>query len=283
MEYTPFLAARVDDPFPSATILGCPYEAPSAFRKGASAAPTAIRAYSAWISTYHPRWKKDLGDLSFSDIGDMCTADRGEDAVFSELERTAVGILRQKSFLLTLGGTRAISYPLIKAARQVYPHLRVISLDAHSGREKRGKCVGHDDLFSALLEDTLREKDLYQWGLRVGSREALEAAGMRNFTIPPKVKKEAMEHLHRLCKYPVYLTVDMDVMDPPFAPGSGHPVYGGIDTAELLDTVALLRGLNVVGMDITEIIPACDPAGITTMLGTALVKEALLCFAHKRR
>lgn len=279
--FIPFLGAQNPCRAASAVILGCPYEDPGIFRCGAEEAPRAIRDFAQHIRSYHPQSKTDLNDLCFADEGDILVTNHSEEEVFSLVEQTASSFFHDKRFLLSLGGSRAVSYPLIKAAKEAYPRLRVISLDAHSGREEVGSFVSHDNLFTALLEaGILREKDLYYWGCRVGSKKALEKAGIKHFSVPPKVKKEALEHLHRLYKYPVYLTVDIDVMDPPFAPGSGHPVYGGIGTTELLETLTLLQSLHVVGMDITEIVPSMDPSGITAVLGATIVKESLVRFCR---
>lgn len=282
-QYISFLGAQTDVRSASAVILGCPYEDPGAFRRGAETAPFAVRDFSQHISSYHPQSKTDLRDIVLADAGDLDVMGQSEEEVFALLEKTASSFFHDKRFLLTLGGSRAITYPLVKAAKTVWPRLRVLSLDAHTCREMRGEYVSHDNLFTALLkEEIIREKDLYQWGCRVGSKKAMEDAGIRHLNIPPKVKKDAMEHLHRLYKYPVYLTIDMDVMDPPFAPGSGHPVYGGIGTAELMETLTLFQSLNVVGMDITEMVPPYDHSGITAVLGATVVKESLVRFARKK-
>lgn len=262
-------------------ILGCPYEDSGAFRHGAEMAPRAIRNFSQHIRSYHPQSSVDIGQLSFFDAGDMDVNGKAEAEVFAELEEKAMSFFLDERFLLALGGSRAVAYPLITAARKVWPHLKVISLDAHSGREERGITVSHDDLFTALIDDgVLREGDILHWGCRVGSRDALKKAGVEYFGIPPKVKKDALECLHRLYKHPVYVSIDMDVMDPPFAPGSGHPVYGGIGTAELLETLSLFQSLHVVGMDLTEIVPDYDSGGITAALGATVVKESLVRFCR---
>lgn len=279
--YLSFLGAESQLASAKTVILGCPYEDPCAFRHGAEKAPRAIRDFSRHIRSYHPQSSADLQELSFFDAGDMEVNDKGEAEVFGELEEKATSFFLDERFLLTLGGSRAVAYPLITAARKVWPHLKVISLDAHSGCEERGKTVSHDDLFTALTEDgILREGDIFHWGCRVGSKKALEKAGIEYFGIPPRVKKDALEHLHRLYRYPVYLSVDMDVMDPPFAPGSGHPVYGGIGTAELLETLSLFQSLRIVGMDLTEIVPDYDSGGITAALGATVVKESLVRFCR---
>lgn len=262
-------------------ILGCPYEDSGAFRRSAAKAPFAIRDFSQHIRSFHPQSSVDVEQLSFFDAGDMDVKGKAEAEVFAELEQRAASFFLDERFLLTLGGSRSVAYPLITAAKKVWPHLKVISLDAHSGREERGITVSHDNLFTALIDDgILQEEDIFHWGCRVGSREALEKSGVQYFSIPPKVKKDALEHLHRLYKYPVYLSVDMDVMDPPFAPGSGHPVYGGIGTAELLETISLFQSLYVVGMDLTEIVPDYDSGGITAVLGATVVKESLVRFCR---
>lgn len=284
--FVPFLAAEAEEKYADAVILGCPYEDPGAFRRGAKDAPQAMRDFSRHISTYHPDSGRDLNRWAVADKDCIVQNENNEhhekeEAVFSCLEEAAFSVLRDKRFLLTLGGTRAIAYPLIKAAKRMYPKLKVISLDAHTGKEKRGAYVSHDNVFTALTEDFFPKGDLYQWGSRVGSEYAVKDCKVRQFYTPPHVKKGVLEQMHKLYKYPVYLTIDIDVMDPPFAPGSGHPVYGGIGTAELFETVALLQSLNVVGMDLTEIVPAYDKSGITTVLGATLVKEALIHFLPK--
>lgn len=277
--FVPYLAAETSKKFADALILGCPYEDPGAFRKGAETAPRRIRDFSRHISGYHPQTNQDLFEKSIGDLGDLTVSGLSEDVVFSQLEKTASSFFREKRFLLTLGGTRAISYPLIKAVKSVYPYCKIISFDAHSGREKREGFVGHDNLFTSLIDDgVLAESDLYSFGTRVGSKQAIEKSALMRFENPPKVKKAVLEQMHQLYKFPVYVTVDVDVMDPPYVPGSGHPVYGGIATAELFDCVSLLQSLNVVGMDITEIVPACDRSGITEIFGATLVKEALIHF-----
>lgn len=280
--FLPFFAAESRPALAKAVIFGCPYEDPGAFRHGAAKAPFAIRDFSRHIRSYHPQSQSDIRDLAFFDAGDMDVAGKSEVEVFAELEQKAMSFFLDKRFLLTLGGSRAVAYPLISAAKKVWPRLKVISLDAHSGREERGEAVSHDDLFTALLEEgILRERDVFHWGCRVGSKGALEKAGVKHVHVPPRVKKDSLEHLHSLCKYPVYLTVDMDVMDPPFAPGSGHPVYGGIGTAELLETLTLFQSLSVVGMDLTEIVPDYDCSGITSVLGATIVKESLVRFVQR--
>lgn len=278
-----FLGAKSDVHSVSTVILGCPYEDPGSFRRGTQVAPFAVRDFSQHISSYHPQSKTDLCEILLADEGDLDVVGRSEEEVFPMLEKAASSFFHDKRFLLTIGGSRAITYPLVKAAKKVWPRLKVLSLDAHTCREIRGEFVTHDNLFTSLLEDgIIRDKDLYQWGCRVGSKKAMEEAGIRHLSIPPKVKKDAMEHLHRLYKYPVYLTIDMDVMDPPFAPGSGHPVYGGIGTAELMETLTLFQSLHVVGMDLTEIVPSYDHSGITAVLGATVVKESLVRFGRKR-
>ena len=277
--FIPYLGAEASKKFADGLILGCPYEDPGAFRKGSETAPRRIRDFSRHISGYHPRTEQDLFDKSIGDLGDMTVSGITEDVVFSELEKTASSFFREKRFLLTLGGTRAVTYPLIKAVKSVYPQCKVISFDAHSGREKRSDFVGHDNLFTSLIDDgVLGDSDLYTFGIRVGSKQAMGQSAYKGFENPPKVKKAVLEEMHQLYPFPVYVTVDVDVMDPPYAPGSGHPVYGGIATAELFDCISLLQSLNVVGMDITEIVPACDRSGITEIFGATLVKEALIHF-----
>ena len=283
-DFVPFLSAESRCRFADGVILGCPYEDPASFRRGAFSAADGIRRFSQHISTFHPETGTCLEQWNIEDKGNMVLCDLSEEVVFSQLEKTASGIFAEKKFLLTLGGTRAVSYPLIRAAKTAYPQLKVISLDAHSGLEIRSSGpISHDNLFSALLEDTLVSEDLCQWGIRVGSRDALERCYSYEGILPPRVKKGILEEMHRLYKYPIYLTIDIDVMDPPFAPGSGHPVYGGIGTTELFETIALLQSLHIVGMDLTEIVPAYDRSGITEILGATIVKEALIHFLPKSK
>lgn len=268
----------------AAVIMGCPYEDSDAFRKGTALAPAAIRAGSYRIGSYQHRLGKDLSDLAFTDWGDVATEGRNQSEIFTDIAQKAEAVMAERKFLFALGGSGAVNYPAIQAAKRVYPELRVLSLDAHTGQEPYIEEMTHGNVFTALFQHhILKPAERCRWGQNVGSREALRGEKPAPVWGSPGVKKGVLGELHRLYRYPVFVTLDIDVMDPPFAPGSGHPVYGGIGTAELFQTVDLLKSLKVVGMSLTEVVPRYDPAEITTLLAATVVRDSLLTFLTKSR
>ncbi len=270
-----FLGARApggDLPPGGLTIVGVPYDGTSSFRSGSRFGPEAIRWASDSIETYSPRLDRDLTDLAFADAGDLTVDGQSADAMVKVLRRhLGVGV----PFLL--GGEHTITLGAVRALVPRYDDLIVIQWDAHADLrdEYDGARVGHATVMRRLLEGGC---PIVQLGIRAGMRAEFELAKekslhiSRDVALPPGL-------LNTLRGRPLYLTVDIDVLDPSTAPGTGNPEPAGATYPELLASLESLASQRIVGMDLVEVSPPCDPGGPTPVIAASLVREMILLFA----
>jgi agmatinase len=261
-------------------VLGVPFDENSSFMQGAALAPARIReALSSGASNLcaengldlgaEPRWQ-DLGDLELS---------TGL-AALEEIESAVAALLGKGARVLALGGDHAISLAVIRAYARKFDHLNVLHLDAHPDLydEYEGNRFSHACPFARIMEEGLVGR-LVQVGIRTmnphqraqAERLGVDVIEMRHWHPDLKLEIEG----------PVYLSLDMDVLDPAFAPGVSHYEPGGFSTRQLLQLIQTLS-VPVVGADLVEFNPVRDPAGITAMVAVKLLKEMVACMLANR-
>ena len=262
-----------------ATILGVPLDLTESFRSGTAAAPARIReVWQRALEDYSPILDADVAELEIEDVGDLPLADLTLEAALERIEAAATPLLA-RGFLLVLGGEHTVSLALFRAARRVYPDAFLIHLDAHTDTRSsyEGQSLGHATwLYWAGREVGL--DSIAQLGIRSGTREEFrlgrECAWFSpRLDLPPAVREP-------IGTRPVYLTIDIDVLDPAAAPGTGCPEPGGPTYAELQAFVHGLADLRVIGADLVEVLPACDPGDITALAAAKLARELLLLFVR---
>lgn len=254
-------------------VIGIPFDENSSFLRGPAEAPAAIREalHSAAGNlcteggldlAADPRWR-DLGDLELS----------GGDEALEEIEAAASRILAHGASVMALGGDHSITYPMLRACAAAQSGLTLLHLDAHPDLYDRfeGSRVSHASPFARIMEEGLAVR-LVQVGIRAATphqREQAERFGaewveMRDWTprSAPALELEA----------PLYLSLDLDVLDPGFAPGVSHPEPGGLSTRDLLGIVQGLEGA-IVAADLVELNPLRDPSGLTARVAAKLMKE----------
>ncbi len=274
-----FFCAREESETTRVALLGIPFDATSSFRPGSRFAPDHIRLYSEGIESYSPYQHKDLAECAFTDAGNVVDLTINN---FSVL-RKAVHIevtqhLRAGKKVLALGGEHLISLPVATAYVERYPDLNVIHLDAHADLrdEYLGEKYSHATVIRRISEILGAEK-IYQFGIRSGTREEFafgdQAAHFYPFSLNPAAVQAVVEELQGS---PVYLTLDLDVLDPACFPGTGTPEPGGVSFQELLQTLLLFGQLKLVGADIVELCPAYDHSDVSTITAIKLVRELLL-------
>lgn len=271
----PFLEAERGRPGPGADALvwGITSDGDVSFRAGAAGGPSGIRAFSDSIESFSPAAQRDLADLTLTDLGDHTRGVAGA-------ERTAARIIDaawtsgRRPLLVTLGGDHAITPPVVRAVARRVGRLAVVGFDAHL--DLRKDYLGeHACTYRRIAEAGMRCVVL---GPRSGAREEWEDAPSvlayhaRDLTLPAKVRRE-------LERSAVYVTLDIDVLDPSAAPGTGNPEPGGPGFAELLAAVEALQGLDVAAVDVVEVSPPLDPSGITQAAAAVLVREMIVRFA----
>lgn len=181
--------------------------------------------------------------------------------------------------LFSIGGEHLVSYPIIKAYQRQYPSLCVIQMDAHADlrEDYLGETLSHATVMRQVLE-YIGDKNLFQLGIRSGTRAEFQYAARKSNLYINRFFDAVDEVKNAIQDRPVYITLDIDVLDPAFAPGTGTTEAGGITSRELLRTLHALADLNVVGFDMVEISPPYDQGDNTSILGAKMIREALLAY-----
>lgn len=259
-------------------LLGCPLDMTSTYREGTGGAPREIRRASDSLETYSPFLDRDLEDSPFSDIGDIDFANDTLEKALDRIERTVFTILGQGGRPLCLGGEHTITLPVVRALNATGKDFAVLHLDAHSDLRQsyENSAVNHATVIRRVV-DLIGPKRLIQLGIRAGTRE--EFSWMRqNGTLlswGPDGEKTLLE---RIGDSPVYLTLDLDVLDPSCLPATGNPEAGGWFYGELERLFRTLRSVSIVGADVVELNPLLDPSEVATITAAKIVREILLIF-----
>lgn len=259
-------------------ILGLPMDSTTSFRPGTRLAPFRIREISEGIEEYSTFLDRSLEELEFYDAGDVIIPYGNIHESLRRIEWVAEQLIGQGKRLYSLGGEHLVSLPVIRAYHRVFPDLAVIQLDAHADlrEDYLGETLSHATVMRQVAE-LLDKGHLYQIGIRSGTREEMQYAA-ENTRMYFNQLPDAQQIREALGKTPVYLSIDIDFLDPAFAPGTGTPEAGGFSSRELLQWLHGIRELKVVGFDLVEVSPPYDQGDNTSVLAAKLLREALLAF-----
>jgi agmatinase len=274
-------------------IVGVPFDTGVTYRPGARFGPSAIRAGSRLIRGYHAGLDvQPFAAQQVADAGDIaCTPFSIEDAIV-QIETGARALLDTSSSFVALGGDHTIALPLLRAVHARHGQIALIHFDAHLDTWDTyfGAAYTHGTPFRRAHEEGLLATDrCAHVGIRgplFSAQDLVDDAGF-GFTIVGafdylvrSVSSVADELRARVGDLPVYLSVDVDVMDPAHAPGTGTPEAGGLTSRELLATLRALAGIRLVAADVVEVAPAYDHAEITSIAAANTVYELLAMFAR---
>lgn len=259
---------------PEVAIVGVPFDVTSTFRAGSGHGPEAIRWASQSIETYSPVLRRDLERVAVADLGDVETAGLTPEQAVDAVRDRLLAIDRA-AFPLLLGGEHTITLGAVQALHRRHPTLAVMQLDAHTDLRDtyEGRAVSHATVIRRLL-DVVEGGSVVQIGVRAGTGEEFDAARALRFS-GPRIDIPA-DVWAWMGQRPVYVTLDIDVLDPSDAPGTGNPEPEGVRAPDLLAFVRRLGLLNVVGLDVVEVAPPYDPTGRTAVLAATIVREAIL-------
>ena len=255
------------------TLIGLPYDASSSFRRGAAAAPPFIR--SAFHSASSNAWSEVgveiLEGSSFADAGDLRLPATGE--ARGLIEAAIRKIVARRDRPVSLGGDHSVTYPILRAVGPAHPGLTILQIDAHPDLYDcfEGDRYSHACPFARILEENLATR-LVQVGIRTSTahqreqaaRFAVEVIDMRAFDAGTRPTIDT----------PVYVSIDLDGLDPAFAPGVSHLEPGGLTVRNVIDIIQRLPG-PIVGADVVELNPSRDPSGVTAMVAAKLVRELI--------
>ena len=269
-------------------FVGIPFDIGTSNRSGTRFGPRQIRAESAMIRPYNMATRAaPFESLQVADIGDVAINTFNLASSVRIIEEAYDAILATGAKPLTLGGDHTIPLPILRAMHRVHGPVGLIHVDAHADVNDHmfGEPVAHGTPFRRAIEEGLIEPArMAQIGLRGSGYTAEDfdwAAGLGVRVVPAEAcwhqsLAPLMEEVRaQMGDGPVYLTFDIDALDPGFAPGTGTPEIGGLTTVQALEIVRGCRGLGLVGGDLVEVSPPYDPSGNTAITAAYLLYEML--------
>lgn len=257
-------------------VFGAPFDGTTSYRPGARFASSAIRNESYSIETYSPYQDKDLEDICVFDAGDPELPFGNAAKALEQIEAFTAEIMKDGKVPLMIGGEHLVSLGAVRAAVRNYKDLHIIHFDAHSDlrEEYLGETLSHATVMRRCW-DLVGDDRIFQFGVRSGSRE--EISWGRGHVHTCFFNFDRLDNIAQTLKdKPVYLTIDLDVLDSSVFPGTGTPEAGGVTFHELLKAIEKVSMLNIVALDMTELAPPLDPTGASTSLACKLLREILL-------
>jgi len=263
-----------------AVLYGMPMDWTVSFRPGSRFGPTRIREVSVGLEEYSPYLDRDLADVKYFDAGDIPLPFGNPQKSLDMIEEFVDKVLAEGKFPLGMGGEHLVSWGVFQAMYKKYPDLAIIHMDAHTDLrdEYEGEPLSHSTPIKKVA-NLIGPKNVYSFGIRSGMKEEFEWAKEVGMHISKfDVLEPLKEILPTLAGRPVYVTIDIDVLDPAHAPGTGTVDAGGITSKELLASIhEIARSeVNVVGADLVEVAPIYDPSEQTANTASKLIREMIL-------
>ncbi|WP_347940881.1 agmatinase [Peribacillus simplex] len=268
-----------------AVLYGMPMDWTVSFRPGSRFGPTRIREVSIGLEEYSPYLDRELEEVKFFDAGDIPLPFGNPQRSIDMIEKFVESLLDAGKFPMGMGGEHLVTWPVIKAMFKKYPDMAIIHMDAHTDlrEDYEGEPLSHASIIRKSAE-LIGPKNVYSFGIRSGLKEEFQWAKENGMHISKfEVLEPLKEVLPQLAGRPVYVTIDIDVLDPAHAPGTGTVDCGGITSKELLASIhEIARSeINVVGCDLVEVAPIYDPSEQTANTASKLIREMILGWVQK--
>lgn len=258
-------------------VFGAPFDGTVSFKPGSRFAPAAMRMDSYGIESYSPYQDADLCDIAACDMGDLDLPFGNTGAALLQVRETVSHILNAGKKPFMIGGEHLLTLPAAEACFKTYPDLQIIHLDAHADlrMDYIGEKLSHSTVMRRIW-DFLGDNRIWQYGIRSGTREEFDFAKSGHVHFYPFDLAQLKKAAHTLTGKPVYLTIDLDVLDSSVLPGTGTPEAGGVTFKELMEALLDIKGLRIIGADMVELAPHYDSSGASTALACKLLRELLL-------
>ncbi|MDO4317382.1 MAG: agmatinase [Lachnospiraceae bacterium] len=265
-------------------LYGAPFDSTTSFRPGARFGPSAMRHESFGLETYSPYQDADLTDCAVFDCGDMELCFGSPEAALQDIEARAAEILNDGKLPLLLGGEHLVTLGAVRAAARKYPKLHIIHFDAHA--DLRRDYLDAELSHACVLRrchDLLGDGRIHQFCIRSGEREEFRFAKAHTELHP--FGFDGLEQTIGSLReqgVPLYLTIDLDCLDPSVFPGTGTPEAGGVSFMQLLSAIRTVCTGNVIGADVNELAPALDASGASTAAACKVLRELILALYKER-
>lgn len=277
-----FLFCNSDYEEAKTVIFGAPFDGTTSYRPGTRFAPNAIRVESYGLEVYSPYQDKNLTDYPIFDAGDLVPKIGSVDKMIDDIETFTTKLLDDGKQPVMLGGEHSLTVGTIRAMAKKYPDLHILHFDAHT--DLRDTYFDHKLSHANVLYrawELIGDGRIFQFGIRSGAKEEFEWA--KEHVIQNKYNTNGLDEALKIVKdKPVYITIDLDVLDPSVFPGTGTPEPGGISFQELLDAILKFTQLeNIVGADVMELAPHYDQTGASTIVACKVLRELLIAINSK--
>lgn len=252
-------------------MLGMPFDGTVSYRSGSRFAPELIRLASWGLETFSPYFNKDLEEVNFHDAGDLDFPLGNTYKSLELIKDNVEQIYKDKKKVFGIGGEHLVTLPTIEAISKFYKDITVVHFDAHT--DLRKEYLGEEMSHSAVMYhigNIIGFENLKQIGIRSGMKEEFELMGNYH------TRLDFPEQLLELKNKNVFVSVDLDVLDPSVMPGTGTPEAGGFTFLELMDWFKALKGLNIIGADVVELSPHYDASGVSTAVASKVIRELLM-------
>ncbi|WBL14991.1 agmatinase [Sutcliffiella sp. NC1] len=265
-----------------AVIYGMPMDWTVSYRPGSRFGPSRIREVSIGLEEYSPYLDRELEEVKYFDAGDIPLPFGNPQKSIDMIEEYIDGLMAAGKFPLGMGGEHLVSWPVMKAVAKKYPNLAIIHMDAHTDLRDHyeGEPLSHSTPIKKIA-DHIGPTNVYSFGIRSGMKEEFQWAKEVGMHISKfEVLEPLKEILPTLAGRPVYVTIDIDVLDPAHAPGTGTVDAGGITSRELLASIHAIANseVNVVGCDLVEVAPIYDASEQTANTASKIIREMILGF-----
>ena len=271
-----FIGSRNSINSAKTVLIGIPFDATSSFRSGSRFAPNSIRLYSDSLETYSPVFDSDIEDLPFYDYGDIFVTINNFKKLSENIEEMYPQLIKQNKKILSIGGEHLITYPILLSYKKMFPDLKIIHIDAHADLRDNylGEKFSHATVIRRISE-FINPDNIFQFGIRSGTREEFEFAE-KNTNFFPFNLSENINILKKIQGEKVYVTLDLDVLDPSIFPGTGTPEPGGVFYKELEIFLKHLYNLDIIGGDVVELLPDNDRNGISSIVAAKIIRELII-------
>ena len=264
----------------SIVLYGAPFDSTTSFRPGARFGPSAMRHESFGLETYSPYQDKDMLDYSYFDSGDLELAFGSTNRVIADIAMRTDRILTDGKIPFMIGGEHLVTLGAVMAVTEKIDDLYIIHFDAHA--DLRDDYLGQKLSHACVLRrchDIVGDGHIFQFGIRSGDREEFEFASEHTFM--NKFNFNGLEDIvNQLRGKKIYLTVDLDVLDPSVFPGTGTPEAEGVSFRELREALTFVCSqLDIAGCDVNELSPQYDQSGVSTAAACKIIREMLLAMS----
>ncbi|WFD10175.1 agmatinase [Tepidibacter hydrothermalis] len=257
-------------------LFGSPFDGTTSFRPGTRFASNVMRSESYGLETYSPYLDKDLEDVKAFDAGDLEFPFGNTQKVLDEIYDFTSNILKDDKTPIMIGGEHLVSLGSIKAVYEKYNDMYLIHFDAHT--DLRDDYLGEPLSHASVIKrcwDFMGDNKIYQFGIRSGEKAEFEWA--KQHTNLTKFSCEGLkEAVKTIGDKPVYITIDLDILDPSIFSGTGTPEPGGITFNEMMEAIKTMESLNIVGADIVELAPQYDTSGVSNAVACKILREMAL-------